>query len=467
MARLIQKSGYIQGGRAARYMEYVAKRDGVEIIQSTEPVTKKQRQFLTKLLKDFPDAKELFEYSDYLQTPNRGTASAFIAAALDTHLHELESESGYMAYIANRPRAEKHGGHGLFSAADVTDLKAAKSELETHAGKVWTFIFSLRREDAERLGYSKAAAWQNLLKQESHSIAEAMRIPPEKFRWYAAYHDEGHHPHVHMMAWSADPQKGHLTPQGIAAMRSKMTNEIFRNEMTQLYIQKDAAYKESIQTAKEALLLYIQMLESSASADLVIEQQLRDLSHALESVGGKHVYSYLPKSVKAQVDAIVERLAQLPEVAACYDQWWQLKDEIAGYYGQNTPPRQPLTQRKEFRSLKNWIIREAEDISFSPSADRVEPEEKQSTEKTPPIRGSVDVQPVGEAVSARHIPANVVMRLLHHMGQIFRTSMPVIPPALRIDSKRRRRLQEKRMALGHKRDDHEDEQLPHVNDNTM
>lgn len=137
------------------------------------------------------------------------------------------------------------------------------------------------------------------------------------------------------------------------------------------------------------------------------------------------------------------------------------------YYGQNTPPRQPLTQRKEFRSLKNWIIREAEDISFSPSADSVEPGEKQSTEKTPPIRGSADVQPVGEAVSARHIPANAVMRLLHHMGQIFRTSMPVIPPALRIDSKRRRRLQEKRMAMGHKRNDHEDEQLHHVNDNTM
>ena len=137
------------------------------------------------------------------------------------------------------------------------------------------------------------------------------------------------------------------------------------------------------------------------------------------------------------------------------------------YYGRNTPPRQPLTQRKEFRSLKNWIIREAEDISFSPSADSTEPGEKQSTEKTPPIRGSVDVQPVGEAVSARHIPANVVMRLLHHMGQIFRTSMPVIPPALRIDSKRRRRLQEKRVALGHKRDDHEDERLHHVNDNTM
>ena len=380
MARLIQKSGYIQGGRAARYMEYVAKRDGVEVIQSTEPVTKKQMQFLTKLLKDFPDAKELFEYRDYLQTPNRGTASAFIAAALDTHLHELESESGYMAYIANRPRAEKRGGHGLFSAADVTDLKAAKNELETHAGKVWTFIFSLRREDAERLGYNKAATWQNLLKQESHSIAEAMRIPPEKFRWYAAYHDEGHHPHIHMMAWSDDPKVGFLTQKGIASIRSKMTNEIFRDEMTELYIRKDAAYKESIQTAKALLLERIRALETGAADDPGLTKELQELSQALAQVGGKHVYSYLPKSVKAQVDAIVERLAQLPEVAACCDQWWQLKDEIAGYYGRNTPPRQPLTQRKEFRSLKNWIIREAEDISFSPSADSTEPEEKQSAE---------------------------------------------------------------------------------------
>lgn len=466
MARLIQKSGYIQGGRAARYMEYVAKRDGVEVIQSTEPVTKKQMQFLTKLLKDFPDAKELFEYSDYLQTPNRGTASAFIAAALDTHLHELESESGYMAYIANRPRVEKHGGHGLFSAADVTDLKAAKNELETHAGKVWTFIFSLRREDAERLGYSKAAAWQNLLKQESHSIAEAMRIPPEKFRWYAAYHDEGHHPHIHMMAWSDDPKMGFLTQKGIASIRSKMTNEIFRDEMTELYIRKDAAYKESIQTAKALLLERIRVLETGAADDPGLAKELQELSQALAQVGGKHVYSYLPKSVKAQVDAIVERLAQLPEVAACYDQWWQLKDEIAGYYGRNTPPRQPLVQQKEFRAIKNFIIREADSIRW-PASKQMDVDtalcgmqETSSDAKYPTSQS--------RTVTGRSaITADTALHLLHHMGRVFRGSMPFIPPALRIDSKRRRRLQEKRMALGHKRDDHEDERLHHINDNTM
>lgn len=295
MARLVQKSGYIKNGKASGYMEYVATRDGVEIIQSTESATKKQKQFIKRLLKDFPDAKELFEYSDYLQTPNRGAASAFITVALDTHLHEVESESGYMSYIAQRSRAEKHGGHGLFSEVDTTDLKAAKDELDAHDGKVWTFIFSLRREDAERLGYNKAAAWQNLLKQESAAIAEAMRIRTDDFRWYAAYHDEGHHPHVHMMVWSAEPKKGYLTREGIAAMRSKMTNAIFHEEMKELYIKKDAAYKESVQNVKEALLTRIAAMENSDCADPVIEQKLRELSQALEQVDGRHVYGYLPK----------------------------------------------------------------------------------------------------------------------------------------------------------------------------
>lgn len=457
MARLIQKSGYIKNGKASGYMEYVATRDGVEIIQSTESATRKQKQFIKRLLKDFPDAKELFEYSDYLQTPNRGTASAFIAVALDTHLHEVESESGYMSYIAQRPRAEKHGGHGLFSEVDTTDLKAAKAELDAHDGKVWTFIFSLRREDAERLGYNKAAAWQNLLKQESAAIAEAMRIRTDDFRWYAAYHDEGHHPHVHMMVWSTEPEKGYLTREGIAAMRSRMTNAIFHEEMKELYIKKDAAYKESIQTAKESLLLYIRMLENSESADPVIEQKLCDLSHALEQVDGKHVYGYLPKEIKAQMDEIVEQLAQLPEVAACYDQWWKLKDEIAGYYGRNIPPRQPLSQQKEFRAIKNFIIREAETICeltpLQTNADAEQDKPQEPLDEAPTAVQQSQTAPLKNAITA-----DAVIQLLHHMSRMFRGNMPVIPPALRIDSKRRRRLQEKRMAMGHKRDDHEEAQ---------
>ena len=466
MARLIQKSGYIKNGKATGYMEYVATRDGVEIIQSTEPATKKQKQFIKRLLKDFPDAKELFEYSDYLQVPNRGTASAFIATTLDTHLHEVESESGYMSYIAQRPRAEKHGGHGLFSEVDTTDLKAAKAELDAHDGKVWTFIFSLRREDAERLGYNKAAAWQNLLKQESAAIAEAMRIRTDDFRWYAAYHDEGHHPHVHMMAWSAEPKKGYLTREGIAVMRSKMTNAIFHEEMKELYIKKDTAYKESVQIARDALLTRITAMEHSDCADPVIEQKLRELSQALEQVDGKHVYGYLPKEVKAQVDEIVDRLAQLPEVAACYDHWWRLKDEIAGYYGRNIPPHQPLVQQKEFRAIKNFIIREAETIC-EPTPVQTSTDAEKNEQQNPLDEAPATVQQPRPEMPRTALTANAVMQLFHHMSRMFRSNMPVIPPVLRIDSKRRRRLQEKRMAMGHKRDDHEDEQLYHVNDNTM
>ena len=458
MARLIQKSGYIKNGKASGYMEYVATRDGVEIIQSTEPATKKQEQFIKRLLKDFPDAKELFEYSDYKQTPNRGTASAFIATALDTHLHEVESESGYMSYIAQRPRAEKHGGHGLFGEADVTDLKAAKAELDAHDGKVWTFIFSLRREDAERLGYNKAAAWRNLLKQESAAIAEAMRIQTDDFRWYAAYHDEGHHPHVHMMVWSTEPKKGYLTREGIAVMRSKMTNAIFHEEMKELYIKKGAAYKESVQTARDALVTRITSMEHSDCADPVIEQKLRELSQTLEQVGGKHVYGYLPKEAKAQVDEIVERLAQLPEVADCYEQWWRLKDEIAGYYGRNMPPRQPLVQQKEFRTIKNMIIRQAETFR-QPVPELVPVETEPDEQQVPPSPELPVVMPQPQAVTSQiKIEGGAVIQLLHHMSRVFRGNMPVIPPALRIDSKRRRRLQEKRMAMGHKRDDHEEQE---------
>ena len=420
-------------------------------------MTKKQEQFITKLLKDFPDVKELFEYSDYLQTPNRGTASAFIATALDTHLHEVETESGYMSYIAQRPRAEKHGGHGLFGEADTTDFKAAKAELEAHNGKVWTFIFSLRREDAERLGYNKAAAWRNLLKQESAAIAEAMRIQIDDFRWYAAYHDEGHHPHVHRMVWSAEPKKGYLTREGIAVMRSKMTNAIFHEEMKELYIKKDAAYKESVQTARDALVTYITAMNHSDCADPVIEQKLWELSQTLEQIDGKHVYGYLPKEVKAQVDEIVDRLAQLPEVADCYEQWWRLKDEIAGYYGRNTPPHQPLVQQKEFRIIKNMIIQQAETFRQpvpEQSPVKAEPNEQQ----VPPSPESSVAAPQPQCVTSQiKIEGGAVIQLLHHMSRVFCGNMPVIPPALRIDSKRRRRLMEKRMAMGHKRDDHEEQ----------
>lgn len=453
MARLIQKSGYFKGGSGAGYMRYVAQREGVEITSDTGPVTQTQQKLIAKIQKDFPDTKDSFEYEDYLITPNRATASAYIAAALDSHLHEMEPESGYMKYIAQRPRAEKHGGHGLFSAAPATDLDEAVAELDAHEGRVWTFIFSLRREDAVQTGYNSAAAWRELLLQQSGTLAEALRIPQEKLRWYAAFHDEGHHPHIHMMVWADDPKMGHLTKKGIFAMRSKLTGTIFREELKDVYIRKEAIYKRSVQTAQEKLLELTAQMEQRTCPDTEIECLMRELSHQLSQLSGKHQYGYLPKPAKAMVDTIVDRLAQLPEVAACYAQWNQVKDELVRFHNQNPRQHLPLSQQKEFRVLLNAVIREAEHIR--PTEDPAAKTAEQAP-LPPPIAVAERPRDTVAAQNTSILPAT--LRLLHHLGNIFHHDALISPATLRIDSKRRRRLQEKRMAMGHKRDDHEEAQ---------
>ena len=363
MAKLVQKSGYIKSGKAGRYMKYIATREGVEKLAGNGSVTKGQRELIQKLLHDFPDAEELFEYEDYRKTPTLGTASAFITMALDANLHEIDSESGYMQYIATRPRVQKRGAHGLFSSATAVDLTAAMSELEAHEGNVWTIIYSLRREDAARLRYDSAEAWRSLLMMHQVDLANAMKISTDNFRWYAAFHDEGHHPHIHMMVWSDDPKEGFLTKDGIASMRSKLTNTIFRDEMNQIYVRKDIAYKELTEAAQEAMRELIREMEHHICDNPVIEENMQRLVQALETTTGKKQYGYLKKPLKLLVDSIVDELAKLPEVAECYEVWNQIREELNECYGNSVPwERLPLSQRKEFRKIKNDIIREAENI---------------------------------------------------------------------------------------------------------
>ena len=314
MAKLVQKSGYIKSDKAGGYMKYIATREGVEKLAGNGPVTKGQRELIQKLLTDFPDAVELFEYEDYCKTPTLGTASAFITMALDANLHEIDSESGYMQYIATRPRVQKRGTHGLFSSATSVDLTAAMSELEAHEGNVWTIIYSLRREDAARLAFDNADAWRTLLMENTPALAKSMKISFDNFRWYAAFHDEGHHPHIHMMVWSTDPKEGYLTKDGIAAMRSKLTNTIFRDEMQKIYERKDVAYSDLVEAAQDAMRALIRKMQHQLCDDPVIEENMRHLVQALENTPGKKQYGYLKTPLKQLVDAIVDELAKQPEV---------------------------------------------------------------------------------------------------------------------------------------------------------
>ena len=363
MVNLVQKSGYIKSGKAGGYMRYIATREGVERLAGNGAVTKGQRELIQKLLTDFPDAVELLEYEDYCKTPTLGTASAFITMALDANLHEIDSESGYMQYIATRPRVQKHGSHGLFSSSTSVDLASAMSELEAHEGNVWTIIYSLRREDAARLEFDNADAWRTLLMENAPTLAKSMKISLNNFHWYAAFHDEGHHPHIHMMVWSDDPKEGFLTKGGIAAMRSKLTNAIFRDEMQQIYERKDMAYSDLVEAAQNAMREMISRMQHQICDSPIIEDNMRQLVQALETTTGKKQYGYLKKPLKQLVDTVVDALTELPEVSECYEVWNQIHEELNECYGHSTPwERLPLSQRKEFRKIKNDIIREAENI---------------------------------------------------------------------------------------------------------
>ena len=267
-----------------------------------------------------------------------------------------------MKYIATRPRAERLGDHGLFSDEDGVNLEQAILELEQYTGNVWTHILSLKREDAARLGYDNAKAWMNLLRANRNDIAAAMNIPPNHFRWYAAFHDEGDHPHVHMMAWSTQPSEAYLTRDGIRKIKSQLTNQIFRQEMLHTYEQKSQSRDELVREARRAIRKLTQKMVRSICTEPAIEQKMSQLAEQLETVKGKKSYGYLPKSAKKTVDEVVDRLAELSVVRECYAQWCALQSEVESYYHDKPREKKKLSQEKEFRRIKNAVIQEAERI---------------------------------------------------------------------------------------------------------
>ena len=453
-------------------MKYIATREGVEVLTGKGPATEKQKEMVAKLLKDFPDVRDSFEYEDYKQAPTLHTASALISAALDSHMQNLQSENGYLKYIATRPGAEKHGAHGLFGRQENTNLTAAMHDLTAHDGNVWTIIYSLHREDAERLGYNNAAAWRKLLVSQQNKFAEAFHIPASALHWYAAYHDADTHPHIHMMIWT--DQETVLKRDAVVKLRSVMTNSIFQAELENLYIRKDIAYKDVTEAAREVMHDLVDRMESVSEPPASIQEKLLELALELRTVSGKKQYGYLKKPFKDMVDSIVDELEKLPEVAAYYAVWNGLRDTLEGYYKNRPRQHNPLSQQKEFRAIKNAIIQEAERLRQQMEQTQAATEQDSSQDEEPSAENtstdaSANPTLAGENTSSVtshsvRLPSeyllNSTVRLFHQMGQIFRDNAapPSNPMGIRIDSKRRKKLMQKRLAMGHKQDDHEQEQ---------
>lgn len=426
MARLIIKSPYIKcggGQNASGYLQYIATRERVEIVPDDRPPTRKQEQLIQKLVKDFSDTKELLEYDDYKATPTKANASSFITLALEQNWNRVQSTEGYAKYIATRPRAERLGSHGLFGDADHVSLDTAMEELEHYTGNVWTHIISLKREDAVRLGYDNAAAWRTLLRAHRNDIAAAMNIKPEDFRWYAAFHNEGNHPHVHMMAWSAKPNQAYLSKDGIRQIKSTLTNQIFQQELLHLYEEKSVSRDELVQQTRQAMLELAQRMRDGLCVCPDAEKGLWDLSQKMSGVQGKKVYAYLPKPMKQLVDKVIDAMEKLPVVNECYQKWWELQCQLNDYYSEQQLQRPPLSQQKEFRQIKNAVIREAEHIrqgrmSFEDAASA------QEDETTDDRNMSYDCWELRKIIADENIPLEERDRAAAELEQIARQGDP-------------------------------------------
>ncbi|WP_101552876.1 MobP3 family relaxase [Anaerotruncus massiliensis (ex Togo et al. 2019)] len=368
MAKLIVKSPYIKctgGGNAAGaggYLHYIGTREHVQKLTDDRPPTRKQEQLIAKLMKDFPGVKQLEEYGGYEERKTKVTASALITMALEENWQAVSQMDGYVNYIATRPRAERLGAHGLFGDEDGINLKEAMAELNSYTGNVWTHIISLHREDAARLGYDSAQAWRNLIRAHRNDIAAAMKIPPKDFHWYAAFHDEGEHPHIHMMAWSAKPGQAYLSREGIQQIKSVLMNDIFKQELLHVYEQKSASRDELVREARREILELVCTMQTGLCDHPEVETLILQLAQGLETVRGKKSYGYLPKPLKALTDQIVDQMERIPAVAQCYEKWLTLQGQVDSYYGGDERKRLKLSQQKEFRAIKNAVIQEAERI---------------------------------------------------------------------------------------------------------
>ena len=350
------------------------------------PATDKQAKLVEQLLREFPSSRGLFEYEDYQAAPTRGNASEFITRAIEDNYESIAQRENYVDYIASRPRVQKLGAHGLFTADDgPLVLSKVADEVAHHPGVVWLPIISLRREDAARLGFDNAERWRRLLSAHAMDMAKAMKIPDAQFRWYAAFHDEGHHPHVHMVCYSADGKSGFLTKRGIADIKSMLAKEIFQQDLYAIYQRQTQRRDELTKNAGEVMAQLVTEMQTGTLENQRIGQLMVELAQRLQHCSGKKQYGYLPPAVKSLVDEVVNELEKDPRIAAAYDLWYREREEVLRTYKDDLPGREPLVRQKVFKRIKNIVIEEAVRLSnMSPpditnqSEPMVEPSDDES-----------------------------------------------------------------------------------------
>ncbi len=363
MAKIIVTSRYLKNSmrgkvKRSNYTKYIATRESVEKRpQIKAAITEKQEQLITELIKEFPMATKYLEYADYISKPTAENASELISTIIERHADVIGNRKNFVGYMAMRPGAERRGEHGLFNDSDAPiDLNAAANEVAEHPGYVWTHVVSLRREDAVRLGYINSDMWRELVMRHIQDIANAQKIEMANLKWYAAFHDTTHHPHIHLIVYSTDPRQGYLTKDGIEKIRSVFANDIFHDDLQSIY-QAQTLTRDDLKSLSENNMKEIVARLGSGEVDENLVISIQMLYEQLQTTKGKKVYGYLPKNVKQTVDEIFSLLAQDKNIQELYDKWCEFESAKYMTYTQKEKKFPSLIENKEFQSVRNMIIR--------------------------------------------------------------------------------------------------------------
>ena len=394
MARFILKWRYYKPGAKSKShrendLKYIATREGVEKCDESwklENPTREQERAITKLTASFPSSLQSQAYQDYCQTPNRYTASQLIEKICSDNKEAISEMENYVQYIGLRPRVEKQGTHGLFSQEDepINIFDVAK-EVSEHQGIVWRPILSLTREDAERLGYDNADAWRALLRSQASNLANSMGIAIGDLRWYAAFHNESHHPHVHLICYSVGKEP-YLTEEGLEKMKANYAHEIFKNDLYTIYTEQTKVRDELRSTGAERLAEIVAKINDGIYENQTVETMLMKLSEELEKHKGRKAYGYLSAQAKSLVNAIVEELSADERIKELYELWYEKRDEIFSTYTDKKAERIPLSQNEEFKTIRNAVLKEVlnivrqQDFVQEPSGDELPDKEPDDEE---------------------------------------------------------------------------------------
>ena len=389
MSQIIVTSRYLKSGTETKrknYTRYIATRETVEIreqniIDREAPATEKQQELLSDLLKDFPEAKKYLEYEDYKNNSTIENASELISMIIERNADVIGNRQNFVGYMAMRPGVEKRGSHGLFNDKDEPIiLNQAADKIANHPGNVWSHVVSLRREDAIRLGYDNSDRWRDLVKRHISDISEAQRIPLCNLKWYAAFHDTTHHPHIHLLVYSTNVKQGFLTNQGIDKIRSVFANDIFHDDLQSIYQAQTISRDELKAESKKYVENLLKKISEGSFENAELEKLIKTLKTQLKNCKGKKVYGFLPPDVKETVNAIFKELSKDKSIQSLYEKWCELERQKYKTYTQKEKEFPPLYENKVFHSVRNSIIGQVLNMdSLTGFADYIDPEPTEIT----------------------------------------------------------------------------------------